>query len=552
MNLGDIARGAAARIVIESRYAVTLVRAAGPQAVLSANPLQYVDVLKAVHAYGIEGAATAGAKAMNPRGIAVIDDEGSLSSVDLHLNSGALAASLHRRGIDSEASVGIMCRNHRAFFEIFFAAGKLGARTLLLNTDFSGPQLADVCQREGITALVCDVEFADRLDGLDADVQVVIADSNTATAEGRPTVRQLVRDGAGSTAPKPKRAQRVVLLTSGTTGTPKGAPRDVDITLAAPGGFLSKVPLCAGRNVLIAAPLFHAWGLSTSMLALGMGNTVVISRSLRPQGILDTLEIHRIDTLITLPILMVRFLTIGDDKIRDRDLAALRVVALSGSALSADLATHLMDLLGDIVYNLYGSTEVAFVAVATPQDMRAAPGTVGRPPFGTTIRILDADGAQVPTGVPGRIFVRSSLQFDGYTDGANKPISDGFMSTGDIGHLDADGRLFVEGRDDDMIVSGGENVFPAEIEELLTGHPDIVEVAVIGIPDEEFGSRLRAYVVVDGELDADGVRAFVRKNLARYKVPRDVVFVDELPRNPAGKVVKRLLPDPPLSPTFRP
>ncbi len=544
MNLGNIARGAATRIAIESRYAVTLVRAAGPQAVLSANPVQYIDVLKAIHAHGIEGAATAGAKAMNPRGIAVIDDEGSLSFADLHVNSEALAAALHRLGVDSEASVGILCRNHRAFFEIFFAAGKLGSRTLLLNTDFSGPQLADVCTRERITALICDVEFADRLDNLDATVQVVIADSSKATAKGRPTVRQLVRDGAGSTAPKPKRAQRVVLLTSGTTGTPKGAPRDIDITLAAPGGFLSKVPLRAGRNVLIAAPLFHAWGLSTSMLAFGMGNTVVISRSMRPQRILDALEAHRIDTLITLPILLSRLLTIGADEIRARDLAALRVVALSGSALSAGLAAQAMDLLGDIVYNLYGSTEVAFVAIATPEDLRAAPGTVGRPPFGTTIRILDTDDAQVSTGVPGRIFVRSSLQFGGYTDGANKTISDGFMSTGDVGHLDADGRLFVEGRDDDMIVSGGENVFPMEIEELLTGHPDIVEVAVIGIPDEEFGARLRAYVVGDGELDGDAVKAFVRKNLARYKVPRDVVFVDELPRNPAGKVVKRLLPEP--------
>ena len=542
MNLGDIARGAASRIAIESRYAVTLVRAAGPQAALSANPRQYVDVLKAVRAHGIEGAATAAAKAMNPHGIAVIDDEGSLSFEDLHRNSGALAASLHRLGVDSDSSVGILCRNHRAFFEIFFGAGKLGARTLLLNTDFSGPQLADVCARESISSLICDEEFADRLDVLGPDIQVVIANGDAATAAGRPTVRQLVRDGAGAVAPRPKRAQRVVLLTSGTTGTPKGAPRDIDITLAAPGGFLSKVPLRAGRRVLIAAPLFHAWGLSTSMLAFGMGNTIVISRSLKPQGILDALETHKIDTLITLPIILSRLLALGEDEIKARDLGSLRVVALSGSALSAELATRAMDLLGDIVHNLYGSTEVAFVAIATPEDMRAAPGTVGRPPFGTTVRILDADGAEVATGTAGRIFVRSSLQFGGYTDGANKLITDGFMSTGDMGHLDPDGRLFVEGRDDDMIVSGGENVFPAEIEELLTAHPNVVEAAVIGIPDEEFGARLRAYVVADGELDADDVKDHVRQNLARYKVPRDVVFIDELPRNPAGKVVKRLLP----------
>lgn len=543
MGIGDVARGAASRLLIESRYAATLVRAAGPQVATSVSPSGYVDLLRAVRAHGIEGAATAAAKVMNPHGVAVIDDDGTLTFDELHRNSGALAAALHRRGVDSDSSVGILCRNHREFFEIFFAAGKLGSRTLLLNTDFSAPQLADVCKREGITALLCDEEFVDRLGDLDADVQVVLAACDLPASAELPSVRGLVRDARGASAPRPKRAQRVVLLTSGTTGTPKGAPRDIDITLAAPGGFLSKIPMRAGRSVLIAAPLFHAWGLSTSMLAFGLGNTIVVSRRFQPAGILDALEHHRVDTLITLPILLLRLLALGESELGARDLGALRVIALSGSALSAELATRAMDLLGDIVHNLYGSTEVAFVAIATPRDLRAAPGTVGRPPFGTTVRVLDHDGREVATGVPGRIFVRSSLQFDGYTDGANKQVSDGFMSTGDMGHLDADGRLFVEGRDDDMIVSGGENVFPAEVEELLSAHSQVVEAAVVGVPDDEFGARLRAYVVADGELDAEAVRAHVRANLARYKVPRDVIFVEELPRNPAGKVVKRLLPD---------
>ena len=542
MNLGDLARGAASRVLIESRYAATLVRAAGPQVVTSINPAEYVDLLRSVIDHGIEGSATAAAKALNPRGVAVIDDNGSLTFDELHRNSGALASALHARGVDSDSSLGILCRNHREFFEIFFAAGKLGTRTLLLNTDFSGPQLADVCAREGITVVIGDEEFADRMEGLPDEILVVMAASEEAARVD--TVRQLVKSGVGTKAPKPSRSQRVVLLTSGTTGTPKGAPRDIDISLAAPGGFLSKIPIRAGRSVLIAAPLFHAWGLATSMLAFGLGNTIVLNRSLAPQGILDSLERHQVDTLVTLPILLSRLLAVGEDEIHSHDLEALRVVALSGSALSADLATRAMDILGDIVYNLYGSTEVAFVAIATPKDMRAAPGTVGKPPYGTSVRILDADDEEVPIGTRGRIFVRSSLQFSGYTDGGNKFVTDGFMSTGDMGHLDADGRLFVEGRDDDMIVSGGENVFPAEIEDLISGHPHVTEAAVIGIPDEEFGARLRAYVVADGTLGVEEVRDYVRANLARYKVPRDVVFLDELPRNPAGKVVKRLLPDP--------
>jgi fatty-acyl-CoA synthase len=205
-----------------------------------------------------------------------------------------------------------------------------------------------------------------------------------------------------------------------------------------------------------------------------------------------------------------------------------------------------MDAFGDVLYNLYGSTEVAYATIATPEDLRAAPGTVGRPPFGTTVKLLDADGHEVAPGEVGRIFVGSSIQFEGYTGGGSKEIVDGLMSTGDVGHFDAAGRLFVAGRDDDMIVSGGENVFPREIEELLAGHAGIADAAVIGVDDPEFGSRLRAYVVTEPgvRLDTETVRDYVKANLARYKVPREVVFLDELPRNPAGKVVKRMLPDP--------
>ena len=203
-----------------------------------------------------------------------------------------------------------------------------------------------------------------------------------------------------------------------------------------------------------------------------------------------------------------------------------------------------MDLLGDKVYNLYGSTEVAYATIATPADLRAAPGTVGRPPHGTTVKLLDDAGNEVPPGGVGRIFVGNSIQFAGYTGGGTKEQVAGLMSTGDIGHFDSAGRLFVDGRDDDMIVSGGENVFPAEIEELLTAHVAIAEAAVIGVPDPEFGQRLRAYLVTAPGLsiDADAVQTYVKANLARYKVPRDVVFIESMPRNPAGKIVKRLLP----------
>jgi fatty-acyl-CoA synthase len=202
-----------------------------------------------------------------------------------------------------------------------------------------------------------------------------------------------------------------------------------------------------------------------------------------------------------------------------------------------------MNTLGDNLYNFYGSTEAAQASIATPTDLRAAPGTAGRPPRGTIVKILDHDGREVPTGTTGRIFVGNKGQFEGYTGGGNKQFIDGLMSIGDVGHFDENGRLFVEGRDDDMIISGGENVFPIEIENLLADHEAIREVAVIGVPDQEFGQRLRAFVVVrPGQtLTADDVKSYVKQHLARYKVPRDVEFLDEIPRNPTGKVLKRVL-----------
>jgi fatty-acyl-CoA synthase len=200
--------------------------------------------------------------------------------------------------------------------------------------------------------------------------------------------------------------------------------------------------------------------------------------------------------------------------------------------------------IGEKLYNFYGSTEVAYATFATPGDLRAAPGCAGRVPIGAVVKLYDPEGRRVyGVGNVGRIFVGNSFQFDGYTGGGNKEIIDGLMSSGDIGHFDSAGRLFIDGRDDDMIVSGGENLFPGEVEELLLTHEAVEEASVIGVEDDEFGKRLAAYVVLKpgSDVGEDEIREFVKDNLARYKVPRDVVFIDELPRTPTGKVLKRTL-----------
>jgi fatty-acyl-CoA synthase len=544
--IGD-ARSMLSRASAEARFAAILLRARGAGVALI-PPHRYVMVLRSLEAYGPIGAAIALASAGQADVVAIIDERGPITFRELDQNSNALANALRAKGLRAGDSMGILVRNHRGLFEALFAGAKLGARTLLLNTDFAGPQLADVCAREDVAVLIHDDEFTPIVAGYDPPLGSVLAwvdkEGDADDTDDRATIDTLAAGAPTSAPPRPGRKQRIVLLTSGTTGTPKGAPRDLGLSMVIPGGYLSKIPLRSGRNVLLAAPAFHAWGLLSSMLALGLGNTVIISRRFDATAAVAALDEHHCDALVTVPILLSRLLPTIEAADGGRDLSALRVVAVSGSALSAELASRTMDLLGDVVYNLYGSTEVAYATIATPADLRAAPGTVGRPPYGTTIKLLDSDGREVPLGETGRIFVGNSIQFEGYTGGGHKEQVAGLMSTGDIGHLDAAGRLFVDGRDDDMIVSGGENVFPAEIEDLLATHDQIVEAAVVGVTDPDFGSRLVAYVVraAGSDLDTDAVREFVKTNLARYKVPRDVRFVDELPRNPAGKVVKRLLP----------
>jgi fatty-acyl-CoA synthase len=241
--------------------------------------------------------------------------------------------------------------------------------------------------------------------------------------------------------------------------------------------------------------------------------------------------------------MLQRILELPKETLERYDTSSLRVIAASGSQLSAALSERVMDTFGDILYNLYGSTEVAWAAIATPEDLRAAPGTVGRPPRGTVVRIYDEEGNEVPPGETGRIFVANEMLFEGYTGGGSKDVIDGLMATGDVGHFDEERRLFIDGRDDEMIVSGGENVFPQEIEELLAKHEAVADVAVFGVDDEKFGQRLKAVVVKKGnaKLSEDDVRSYVKQHTARYKVPREVEFMDELPRNQTGKVLKREL-----------
>jgi fatty-acyl-CoA synthase len=473
---------------------------------------------------------------------AIIDERGTLTYAELDARADGLARALQHVGVAPGAAVGVLCRNHRYIVELGGALAKVGAHAIYLNTGFAAQQLAGAYAREHAAALVHDEEFTSV--ATEAGITPrYIAWAESITPSG-PTLDDLVAHyGTGEPLERPQHSADSVILTSGTTGTPKGARRDLASSGFAAISLLEAIPYRARETMVVAAPIFHSWGATNSLTGILLGNTLVLSRRFDPEGTLDAIAQHRAQALAAVPIMLSRMVVLPEEARAHHDTSSLRLVACSGSALSGDLAIRFMDLFGDVIYNLYGSTEVGVVSVASPSDLRAAPATAGRPPRGTEIRLYDDDNRQITGRGPGRIFVRGPFLFEGYTDGASKAVVDGFMHTGDIGHLDADGRLFVDGRDDDMIVSGGENVFPGEVEHEIATHPDVVEAAVIGVPDDEFGQRLKAFVVrrAGSTLDADAVRDHVRKTLARFKVPRDVVFVDDLPHNTTGKVVKREL-----------
>jgi fatty-acyl-CoA synthase len=470
----------------------------------------------------------AASAARYPENVALIDDEGSITYEDLWARTNSVAAALADRGVGAGVGVGILCRNHRGFIEWLMAAAATGADITLLNTGFASPQLADVVEHENISILIHDNEFA-----------TIVSDCGVEQAFDEDVLNSFAT--SNRMVEPNNRGGRIVILTSGTTGRPKGAARRSDSSaLEAVAALLQKLPFKIGDTQVVCAPAFHAWGFGNLLLGIGRCSTSIINRRFDPSATFDSLAEHRADVLVVVPVMLARMLELPSKS--KLPTPNLKVIASSGSAIGSKLVLDVLKFFGPVLYNLYGSTEVSFATIATPEDLAEAPSTAGRVALAVDVEILDAAGNQLPDGRTGRVFVGASMRFQGYTSGGTKEEIRGLLSSGDLGHF-RNGLLFVEGREDDMIVSGGENVFPQEVEEFLNHHPAIKDAAVVGVPDDDFGQGLAAFVVLSDELTVDEVRAHVKDHLARHKVPRQVHFVDELPRNPTGKLLRRSMID---------
>ena len=521
------------------------------------SPQDIAALVSDIRRWGEFGMIPAVNARRRPNRVAVIDDFGEMTFKELDDAANSVANGLLSKGVRGGDGVAILARNHRWFLVSVYGAAKVGARIILLNSEFSGPQIKEVAEREGGKIVIYDDEYTAAVSQSEPELgklralgvnpdraeSSAAADGDDPHASTDETLEELIARTGTKPPPKAAKHSSIIILTSGTTGTPKGANRSAPPSLAPIGGILSAVPFKSEEVTSLPAPMFHALGFLHATIAMMLGSTLVLRRRFKPATVLADIEKNKATAIVVVPVMLSRMLDELEKTSPKPDLSSLRIVFVSGSQLGAELATRSLKDLGPVIYNLYGSTEVAYATIAGPQDLSINPATVGPVVKGMKVKILDDNGNELPRGEVGRIFVGNFFPFEGYTGGGGKQIIDGLLSSGDVGYFDDNDLLYVSGRDDEMIVSGGENVFPAEIEDLVSGHPEVVEATALGVEDKDWGARLRCFVVkVEGSsIDEDAIKAYVKDNLARYKVPRDVVFLDELPRNPTGKILKREL-----------
>lgn len=528
----------------------------GTGLITSGSPARVTRQVAVLRQWGTTLAGlTASAAVRDPHRPALIDEAGMLTFAELDDRTGRLALGLPLAG--PRPRVGVLCRNHRGMVQTLIACSKRGAEVVLLNTGFGAGQLRAVLGELRMDVLVADAEFAEVLMAAPPSLRRLVVWADRLPEAGGPpgarpgrilpgrhsTVEQIIHRTSAEPLLPPQVQSRTIMLSSGTTGRPKGARRPPRPGMWPLASMVSRIPLRVRQTMIIEAPLFHTWGYAAMQMAYALRSPIVVHRRFDPERTLRAIAANRDPVVFAVPVMVQRIMELPERVRARHDTSGLRLVALSGAALPGDLALRFMDAFGDRLYNVYGSTETSWVSIAGPRELRRHPGTAGRPPRNTSLAILDSQGRPVPRGTIGRIFAANEMLFEGYTSGEPMEVRDGLLCTGDLGHLDQNRLLYVDGRQDGLVVSGGENVVPRDVEDAIARLPEVREVAVIGVPDREWGQRLAAYVVTraGATLDADAIRSYVHDQVARYAVPRDVHFIPELPRNATGKVVHRWL-----------
>ena len=486
-----------------------------------------------------------------PNKTALVWRDVSYTYGELNARIDQLANALLARGFGRGKSLLLMMKNRPEFIELGAAAARLGGAAVSVSWRSTAAELSYLANHSGAELLCFDAEVKEAVFGAKTEFSERLRANLVCVGslvDGVESYASFFNQGAGRGTPPPASADdaAVVIYTSGTTGKPKGAvrkfPRDAIPQMLR---FILQTPMRSSDVHLVVCPLYHSTAFAFMGLSQILGCTVVLLDEFKPEPFLNAVERYRATTTALVPTMLSRLMELPAEERARYNARSLRVVFTGGAQLPATLGLEFMDAFGDVLFNFYGATETGLVTLASPEDLRAAPGCIGKAVPGNDIRWMDESGREIETGV-GELFVKNKLLVAGYhnDDGATRAsMKDGFFSVGDLARRDRDGRYFIEGRKRDMVISGGVNVYPAEVEAVLESHPAVFEAAVVGVPDKDFGERVRAFVVrrSGADLDEAGIKAYVRERLSGAKVPRDFVFLDALPRNPTGKVLKREL-----------
>ena len=475
---------------------------------------------------------------------AIHDRNGSITWRGLDSLANQTARGFAKVSVEPGDKVAMLLRNGREMAAVALGAQKTGVVACPLNTWAKTKELKAVMENLTPALLLYDTAHADQVKkSAPEGVPLVHVGDDSKALPGSTSFEEFL-EGCSSRPPLPlarhRGSAKIIIQTSGTTGTPKGAARDASAAgIGALANLLGHVPYRRDDIVVCPAPLFHSFGLATFTFATALGATLVLPEKFDPEGTLELIDKHDATVASLVPVMMRRIVSLDEDVKSRYDMSSLRIVMASGSALSQDLKKEATRLFGEVLYDLYGSTEIGWVAIARPQDIVERPKSVGRAVDGIDIAVFSKEGEKLPPNEIGELYVKSDVLFEGYTSGETKDSRDGYMSIGDLGKLDEDGFLYIESRSDDMVIVGGENIYPIEVEEVIESISGVTEVTVFGLPDDEYGHVLVAFIV--GSTSEDEVRSTCKEELASFKVPRRIEIVDELPRTSTGKVLKREL-----------
>ncbi len=493
----------------------------------------------------------------DPQRPAIVSGDLRLSYADLDARVNRLTHALGGLGINPGDRVGLFLKNGHEYLELHLALSAIGAVGVQIGYRLKAEEVAYIlanAQAKAIFAhqsLVAVAEEAiDR--GSSEGGPLVLTRRELVTTQPVPGLTDYETFLASGRADAPRAVTGrsrggIMIYTSGTTGRGKGAKRDFGkLGFSSILGLLNALPIRRDDRHLCVCPMYHSLAAMFVTPVLAFGGCVVIHEHFEAEAALVAIERERITSVLMVPTMMQRLLALPKETLYKHDTSSLRWIMSGAAPLPADVARKVEDQFGPILYNMYGATETGLVTLALPGEHTARPGTIGRAIVGNKIRLLDEQGHDVPDGEVGELYVRNGMMMDAYhgNESATKEaMRDGYLSVGDLARRDADGYYFIADRKTDMVISGGVNIYPWEIEQRLHQHPAIQEAAVVGVPDPEWGESLVAWIVPKGteRPTPEAIGEFVREELADYKRPRNVVFVDELPRNPTGKILKREL-----------